>query len=184
MKLPRDNKEVWSHHFLGRRDLLKVGALGYLGLNLRDYFQLSNVMASGLNSEPKAKSCIMIWLFGGPSHLDTWDVKGNSGFKPISTNVPGIQISEILPNVAKNMDKLSIIRSMKSESNEHSEGSYYAMTGHLPTTTTRFPSVGSIVAKELGMLNEVPAYVTTSRGRLNCRSAGFISPQYLSLIHI
>ena len=52
MKLPRDNKEVWSHHFMGRRDLLKVGALGYLGLNLRDYFQLSNVMASGLNSEP------------------------------------------------------------------------------------------------------------------------------------
>ena len=178
MKQPRNNKPMWPHHFLGRRDLLKVGTLGYLGLNLRDYFQLSNVMASGVNSEPKAKSCIMIWLFGGPSHLDTWDVKGNSGFKPISTNVPGIQISEILPNVAKHMDKLSIIRSMKSESNEHSEGSYYAMTGHLPTTTTRFPSVGSIVAKELGMLNEVPAYVTTSRGRLNCRSAGFISPQY------
>ena len=177
MKQPRNNKPMWPHHFLGRRDLLKVGTLGYLGLNLRDYFQLSNVMASGVNSEPKAKSCIMIWLFGGPSHLDTWDVKGNSGFKPISTNVPGIQISEILPNVAKHMDKLSIIRSMKSESNEHSEGSYYAMTGHLPTTTTRFPSVGSIVAKELGMLNEVPAYVTTSRGRLNCRSAGFISPQ-------
>ena len=56
MKLPRDNKGAWSHHFLGRRDLLKVGTLGYLGLNLRDYFQLSNVMASGLNSEPKAKS--------------------------------------------------------------------------------------------------------------------------------
>ena len=117
-------------------------------------------------------------MFGGQSHLDTWDVKGNSGFNPISTNAPGIQISEILPKVARHMDKLSIIRSMKSESNAHSEGSYYSMTGHLPTTTTRFPSVGSIVARELGQRNEMPAYVATSRGRLNCRSAGFISPMY------
>ena len=139
MKQPRNNKPMWPHHFLGRRDLLKVGTLGYLGLSLSDYFQLSNVMASGVNSEPKAKSCIMIWLFGGPSHLDTWDVKGNSGFKPISTNVPGIQISELLPKVAKHMDKLSIIRSMKSESNEHSEGSYYAMTGNLPTSSGMNP---------------------------------------------
>ena len=80
--------------------------------------------------------------------------------------MPGIQISEILPKVARHMDKLSIVRSMKSESNAHSEGSYYTMTGHLPTTTTRFPSVGSIVARELGQRNEMPAYVTTSRGPL------------------
>ena len=164
-------------HLPGRRAFLKVGALSYMGLSLSDYFQLSSLMA-GTNPKAKAQSCIMIWMFGGQSHLDTWDVKGNSGFNPISTNVPGIQISEILPKVAKHMDKLSIVRSMKSESNAHSEGSYYTMTGHLPTTTTRFPSVGSIVAKELGQRNEMPAYVTTSRGRLNCRSAGFISPMY------
>ncbi len=129
-----------------------------MGLSLSDYFQLSSLMA-GTNQKAKAQSCIMIWLFGGQSHLDTWDVKGNSGFNPISTNAPGIQISEILPRVARHMDKLSIIRSMKSESNAHSEGSYYTMTGHLPTTTTRFPSVGSIVARELGQRNDMPAYV-------------------------
>ena len=174
---PRADTRVARPHLPGRRDFLKVGALSYMGLSLSDYFQLSSLMA-GTNPKAKAKSCIMIWMFGGQSHLDTWDVKGNSGFNPISTNAPGIQISEILPKVARHMDKLSIIRSMKSESNAHSEGSYYSMTGHLPTTTTRFPSVGSIVARELGQRNEMPAYVTTSRGRLNCRSAGFISPMY------
>lgn len=171
------NSPIGGLHMPDRRAFLKVGALSYMGLNLSDYFQLSSLMA-GTNQKAKAKSCIMIWLFGGQSHLDTWDVKGNSGFNPISTNVPGIQIAETLPRVAKQMDKLSIIRSMKSESNAHSEGSYYGHTGHLPTTTTRFPSMGSIVAKELGQRNNMPAYVTTARGRLNCRSAGFISPMY------
>ena len=141
----------WGHPVLGRRGFLKVGSLGYLGLTLSDYFKLSNVMASGIKSEPKAKSCILLWMHGGQSHLDTWDVKGNSSFKPISTNVSGIQISELLPKVSQHIDKLSIIRSMKNESNAHSEGTYYAMTGHLPTTTTRFPSLGSVVSNEMAV---------------------------------
>ena len=170
-------QEAWPHLW-GRREFLRVGALSYLGLGLSDYFQASSLMASPSAKKAKAQSCILIWMHGGQSHLDTWDVKGNSGFKPISTNVPGIQISELLPRVSRHMDKLSIIRSMKNESNAHSEGSYYAMTGHMPTTTTRFPSVGTVVAKELDTLTSVPAYVTTGRGRLNCRSAGFVEPHY------
>lgn len=177
MKRQRRLQEPWPHP-LGRREFLRVGALSYLGLNLSEYFQLSSLMAAPTAKPAKAQSCILIWMHGGQSHLDTWDVKGNSGFKPISTNVPGIQISELLPRVSRHMDKLSIIRSMKNESNAHSEGTYYAMTGHMPTTTTRFPSVGSVVAKELGTRTSVPAYVTTGRGRLNCRSAGFVEPHY------
>ena len=178
MRRLADRKPTWGHPVLGRRGFLKVGSLGYLGLTLSDYFKLSNVMASGIKSEPKAKSCILLWMHGGQSHLDTWDVKGNSSFKPISTNVSGIQISELLPKVSQHMDKLSIIRSMKNESNAHSEGTYYAMTGHLPTTTTRFPSLGSVVSNEMGMLNNIPSYVTTGRGRLNSRSAGFMAADY------
>ncbi len=170
-------QEAWPH-LRGRREFLRVGALSYLGLGLSDYFQLSSLMASPNVKTAKAQSCILIWMHGGQSHLDTWDVKGNSGFKPISTNAPGIQISELLPRVSRHMDKLSIIRSMKNESNAHSEGTYYAMTGHMPTTTTRFPSVGTVVAKELGTRTSVPAYVTTGRGRLNSRSAGFVEPHY------
>ncbi len=170
-------QEAWPH-LRGRREFLRVGALSYLGLGLSDYFQLSSLMASPNAKKAKAQSCILIWMHGGQSHLDTWDVKGNSGFKPVSTNVPGIQISELLPRVSRHMDKLAIIRSMKNESNAHSEGTYYAMTGHMPTTTTRFPSVGTVVAKELGTRTSVPAYVTTGRGRLNSRSAGFVEPHY------
>jgi len=98
-----------------------VGALSYLGLSLSEYFQLSSLMAAPTAKQAKAQSCILIWMHGGQSHLDTWDVKGNSGFKPISTNVPGIQISELLPRVSRHMDKLSIIRSMKNESNAATE---------------------------------------------------------------
>ena len=95
MRRETDKKTNWGHPVLGRRGFLKVGSLGYLGLTLSDYFKLSNVMASGIKSEAKAKSCILLWMHGGQSHLDTWDVKGNSSFKPISTNVSGIQISEL-----------------------------------------------------------------------------------------
>lgn len=177
MKTQGTIKESWPH-LLGRRDFLRVGALSYLGLGLSEYFQLSSLMPSETRKKAPAQSCILIWMHGGQSHLDTWDVKGNSGFRPISTNVPGIQISELLPRVSKHMDKLSIIRSMKNESNGHFEGRYYALTGHLPSTKMSFPSVSSIIAKELDTLTDIPAYVTTSQDQLNCRAAGFVAPQF------
>ena len=100
----------------------------------------------------------MLWLEGGISHLDTWDVKGNSGFKPISTNAPGVQISEIFPNVAKHMDKLSIIRSMKTEERNHPQGTIETLTGHRPNPALKFPSFGSIVSKELGLRKNMPPF--------------------------
>ena len=168
---------------LGRRAFLRVGSLSYLGLSLSNVLRSVGVEASEVPRKTSgrtatAKSCILIWLHGGQSHLDSWDVKGNSGFKRIATNVAGIEISEIHPRIAKHMDQLSIIRSMTSPCPEHSGGTYYAYTGHLPITTTRFPSVGSIISKELGPRSDLPAYVADGRGRLNARSAGFIHPQY------
>ena len=166
-----------------RRAFLRVGSLSYLGLGLSHVLRPKNVMASEDRQESRgrkatAKSCILIWLHGGQSHLDSWDVKGNSGFKRIGTNVEGIEVSEIQPRIARHMDKLSIIRSMTTPCPDHPEGTYYAFTGHLPSPATRFPSVGSIVSRELGPLSDLPAYVATGRGRMNCRSAGFIPPQY------
>lgn len=164
-----------EHPTLGRRSFLRVGALSYLGLNLSDVLRASSATPS---SDATAKSCVLIWLHGGQSQLDSWDVKYNSGFKPISTSVPGLQVSDLQPKIAKHMDKLSVIRSMTSPCPDHPGGTYYAFTGHIPITTTRFPSVGSIISKELGPLTNVPPYVATGRGRMNCRSAGFTSPQY------
>ena len=146
-----------------RRDFLRVGSLSFLGLSLSEYLRLGAVPAlageHAAATAGKAKACILLWLEGGVSHLDTWDVKGNSGFKTIPTNVPGIEISEILPGVAKHMDKLSIIRSMKTEERNHPQGTIETQTGHRPNPAMKFPSFGSIVSKELGPRKDMPPYV-------------------------
>jgi len=145
---------------LDRRDFLRVGSLSFLGIGLRQWMQLSELMAANnATGNAKAEACILLWLEGGPSHIDTWDPKTNSTFKPISTNVPGIQISELLPRIARKMDKLSVIRSVHTEEVDHATGSYYALTGHRPNAAMTFPSLGSIIAKEKGARNDVPAHV-------------------------
>ena len=147
---------------LQRRHFLKVGSLSLLGISLPQYLKFSSAMAaSGEHPDKKAKarSCIMVWLEGGPSQVDTWDPKTNSNFKPISTKVPGIQVSELLPQVSKYVDELALIRSVHTEENNHAQGTYYAMTGHRPTAAMQFPSLGTIVTKELGSRNSVPANV-------------------------
>src|SRR5713226_10223707 len=98
-----------ANHPSSRRDFLSVGSLGFLGLTLSEYLQAAAAKSPG---QGKATSVILFWLEGGPSHIDTWDPKPNSNFKPISTNVAGIQVSELLPKLARHVDKLSIVRSM------------------------------------------------------------------------
>ena len=144
---------------LRRRDFLRVGCLGTFGVGfgLSRFLELRS-LASGV-THGKAEACILLWLEGGPSQVDTWDPKPNSSFKAISSNVPGIQISELLPRCAQHMDKLSIIRSMFSEENNHGFGTYYALTGHRPNPAMSFPGLGSVILKELGPRNEVPAHV-------------------------
>ena len=107
----------------------------------------------------KAKAVILFWLEGGPSHIDTWDPKSNSNFKPISTNVPGIQISELLPKMAKRMDKFALVRSMHTRGTDHPQATHYAITGHEINPAMQFPSLGSIITKEMGPRNAVPAHV-------------------------
>ena len=88
---------------MGRRYFLRAGSLGLLGIGLRQFFELESQLAAAEVSEArkkaKAKACILLWLEGGPSQYDTWDPKPGSAFKPIPTNVAGIQISELLPRV-------------------------------------------------------------------------------------
>ena len=147
---------------LPRRDFLRVGSLTYLGISLRDLLGLESLLAAqGVSPSGRAQSCIMLWLEGGPSQVDTWDPKLNSSFKPISTNVPGIQVSELLPGVAKHMEKLSIVRSMHTEEANHPPATHYALTGHRPNSAMKFPSLGSIISKEMAIRNGVPPYVVT-----------------------
>jgi hypothetical protein len=162
-----------------RRDFLKVGSLGFLGIHLEQYLRAASTQpAAG-----KAQACILLWLEGGPSHVDTWDPKQNSAFKAISTNVAGIQISELLPEVAKRMDKLAIVRSMRTKGNDHPQGTHYAVTGHEPNPAMHFPSIGSVIAKETGARNGVPPYILTpqwerSRQYEEYFRAGFLGADY------
>jgi uncharacterized protein (DUF1501 family) len=142
-------------HPLSRRDFVSAGSLGFLGLTLADYLKA----AQQETSKPKASAVILFWLEGGPSHIDTWDPKSNSSFKPISTNVAGIQISELLPRMAKKMDKFALVRSMHTRGTDHPQATHYAVTGHEINPAMQFPSLGSIVTKEMGPRGSVPPHV-------------------------
>ncbi|MCX7394404.1 MAG: DUF1501 domain-containing protein [Planctomycetales bacterium] len=149
----------------GRRDFLGVGALNLLGISLSQFLRLSQAQAAAKVAVPiaKAQACILLWLEGGPSQVDTWDPKGNTGFNPISTKVPGLQISEILPKISQHMDKLSVIRSMRTQERNHPQGTIESLTGQRPNPAQKFPSFGSIVAKELGARNNLPPFVVVPK---------------------
>ncbi len=140
----------------GRRDFLRIGSLGALGVSL------DGVLRAGAKRDI---SCILLWQSGGCGHLDTFDLKPDAPieirgeFKPIPTNVPGIQICEHLPFTAKQADKFTILRSMKSRENNHERAINYLLTGYLPLPTLEFPSMGSVISKELGPKNGLPPYV-------------------------
>ena len=158
-----------------RRQFLSAGSLGFLGLNLADL----------LRAKPtgKAQACILLWLEGGPSQIDTWDPKPTSAFQPISTNVPGIQISELLPQVSRRMDRLSLVRSMHTRGSDHPQGTHYAITGHEVNPAMQFPSIGAIIAKETGIRNAMPPHVLApqwekARQYEDYFRAGFLGPEY------
>jgi hypothetical protein len=144
-----------------------VGSLGLLGIGLEPYLRSSRALGrdgtTPATAAAAARACILVWLEGGPSQMDTWDPKPDSSFRPIATSVPGIRISELLPRVAQHMDKLAIIRSMHTEENNHPQGSYYALTGHRPSSAMEFPSLGSMICKETGPRNEMPQYAVVSQ---------------------
>ena len=156
---------------LTRRDMLQAGALGFFGLGLNDYFRLSEVQATPAKSVGRhfgqAKSCILIHLYGSPSQLETVDMKPDSPleirgeFKPIRSSLPGLDVCELLPNMAKVMDRCTVVRSMTHPYPIH--GVAYALTGipiiELPMELNphdarHWPFVGSVVE-----------YVTRNQGK-------------------
>jgi hypothetical protein len=175
---------------LTRRGFLRVGSLCPLGIGLAQFLQASRALAwSGAKLRGKAEACILLWLEGGPSQMDTWDPKANSGLKPIATRVPGIQISELFPRVARQMDKLSVIRSVHTEENNHPQGTYNTLTGHRPNAAMKFPSLGSIICKETGPRNELPQYALVPQPQevdfftyADAYNAAFIGENYNPMI--
>jgi hypothetical protein len=168
---------------LPRRDALKLTAAGVTSLSLSGWF---NVLAShAAGQKTKHKSCILLWMDGGPSHKDTFDLKpgtANSGpFKPIDTSVPGIQISEHLPQFAKLVHHAAILRSMSTGEGAHGRAKYNMHTGYREGQGgVAYPSLGSIVAKELGK-EEFPLPNFVSIGNRTYGS-GFLGTRYQPLV--
>ncbi len=149
----------------------------------------SSSSSSSSSAAPRAKAMIQIWMWGGPSHLDTFDPKPDAGYdycgplnKPIPTNVDGIRIGELLPLLAQQADKYSIIRSMTHGINGHETAAYYVQTGHKPGDRLVYPSVGALVSLfkgyDHGYKGMIPPYIvlTTPQGRFD--EAGFLGPRY------
>jgi hypothetical protein len=135
-----------------RRDFLRVGALGVGSLSLGSFLKMSE--AGVVDQVAKAKSAIFINLPGGPTHMDTFDLKPNSPteyrgeFNPIQTKIPGIEISEHLPKLAAQMDKFVILRGVSHTLAAHALGSEYVNTGNRPLPSLEYPGYGAVVTKD------------------------------------
>ncbi len=158
---------------IDRREFLRVGSLAALGLG--ELGELGVAGALRLRAETPAPgkdrltNCILIWLDGGPSHLDTFDLKPDAPaevrgeFKPIATNVTGVQICEHFKRLAGHMDKVCLIRSMASELGEHNFGSHYLLTGYKPSPVLEYPSYGAVIAQSRGKTGALPPYIAVPR---------------------
>jgi hypothetical protein len=163
-----------------RRTLLRKGFQAGVAVTFGQMLGLTSLLAS----PQKVQSCILLWMSGGPSQLDTFDPKSGvdtaGDFRSIATSVPGIEISEYLPLLAREMKDLAIIRSMTSKEGNHDRARYYVHTGYVPSGVTRHPSMGAIVAKELmDTSNRLPAYISingpgVSSGLLGVNYAPFV----------
>ena len=154
-----------------RRDFVRIGGLSAMGLGLGSFFGLQSAAATQkLTIEAKAKSCILIWLEGGPTHIETFDPKPGAPsevrgpFGAINTNVSGIQLPEPLERTAQMMDKIALIRSMTSPLGEHVLATKYLMSGYIPTPAVDYPNIGSTVAQVLKQTGVLPPFITTTGG--------------------
>jgi hypothetical protein len=166
-----------------RREALRVGGLGFTGLMWSDLLRARAVAGQARPGRKsaggfgKARACILIFNYGGPSHLETFDLKPNAPreirgeFHPIATRVPGISISEHLPRLAALANRYAIIRSVTHRDNDHAIGAYLALTGYShpknailgiepPETPQDMPSLGSVISKIRPSDRPVFPYVT------------------------
>ena len=175
-----------------RREAVRRGLAGAAGLLLAEGTNLHALAAAPATraaAQPKAKAVIQIWLWGGPAHLDTFDPKPEAGrdycgdlSKPIPTNMNGIMIGELLPLLATQADKYSIIRSMTHGNNSHETAAYWVQTGRSPGGREVYPSVGAVVSLfkgyEAGYQGLIPPYVVLTEPQGRFSEAGFLGTRY------
>lgn len=168
------------HEHLSRRLLLKGSLTTAAGGALMNWGGLFNSDAMADEVKKQGKRCILIWLQGGCSQFETFDMKvgrpTGGPFREISTNVAGARVCELMPRIAQKMDKLTIIRSMRTTEVGHNEGTYSMHTGWSQTPAVRYPEIGAIVAKYRGTANsDLPNFIKIGSGG---GGAGLLGPQY------
>jgi hypothetical protein len=189
-----------------RRELLRLGGLALTGLSLPELLA-RETQAAAQASRPKgrarAKSCIVFFLEGGPSHIDLWDMKPQAPaevrgeFKPIATTVPGLQVCEHLPMLSKQMHRLALVRSVTHSITDHNAGTYYSLTGRYPVDGSRlitadspknFPPYGAVLAKlrpsgrALPDFVHLPEYMSNLGVDIAGQGAGFLGGAFEPLV--
>lgn len=190
-------------HGLSRRSCLQLGLSGFVGAGFSQLLQMRALAGDSVGNGAPAKSCILVWLDGGPTHYETFDPKPQAPhevrgeFHPIDTQVPGIQFSEHMTRLASIANKLAIVRSIRHEQGNHGAGNHYMMTGappRIPVGCGAFvsyhPSMGAVASYVRGNQDGLPAYfsipsMTRSGGPnfLGAQYAPFVVPDDPSSSH-
>jgi len=168
---------------LSRRAAMRSLALGICGWSTSSWLPALADVAAGAGRKPR--SVILLWLNGGPATIDLWDLKpgheNGGAFQEIPTSVPGLRISEHLSSLATMASEFSIIRSMSTREGDHSRARFVSMTGYTPQGAIQFPAIGSVVAHEFDVENDIPAYVHIG-GRPTIGGGGFLGPQFAPFV--
>ncbi|MEX0704002.1 MAG: DUF1501 domain-containing protein [Planctomycetales bacterium] len=170
---------------VSRRGFLKGTVLTAGGAMVANWGALTSSAALAASVEKKQKKCIMLWMAGGASQFETFDMKvgrkTGGPFRPISTNLPGAEVCELLPNIAQHMDKLAVIRSMRTSQVDHPGGTYLMHTAFPPIANLTHPEIGAVCAKYLGDEgSDLPSFVQMTPGGQSgpTAGAGFLGPRF------
>jgi hypothetical protein len=175
-------------HVPNRRDFLRIGGMSLCGVTMLDVLRAQSAPSKKAS---KAKSMICVWMGGGPPHTDMFDMKPDAPadyrgeFKPIKTNVSGIEVCELMPELAKHADKYTIIRSVTTMNRpgDHARAPFYWLTGNprLPSGTAEYPMYGSTVSKFRPGPEDLPTFVTL--GIIDVHTINAIGPSFLGPAH-
>jgi Protein of unknown function (DUF1501) len=178
----------FSERRLSRREWLRLSSAGVLGGSLSGW--LEGLAAATASSPQRKRACILLWMLGGPSQMDTFDLKpghANGGpFREIATSVPGLKFGEHLPRLAKQAKHLALVRSMSSKEGDHERATFYLRTGYRPQGPVQYPPIGSLLSKELDSPeSSLPGFVSIAPVTLYSPAtytSGFLKPRYAPLI--
>lgn len=178
---------------IGRRDMLRIGGLSMFGLNLPHWLAGRARAAEAGGPAVKDVSCILLWMGGGPSNIDTFDMKPDAPpeirgeFRPIASNLPGLSVCEHLPLMSRQMDKVCLIRSVShTESGDHTAAHHYMLSGYAqrpdptgqPANSVIYPAYGSVVSRELGWRSGLPPYVVLTGEAAPYTGAGYLGSAF------